>query len=95
MAKNANLYIRVDQTVKNEAEQLFSTFGITVTDAVNMFLHKSLMVGGIPFDLIQPRYNAETEAAMREIDNMISGKIPQNPQRVESLFEELDIDVES
>ena len=93
MAKDATLYIRVDREIKSEAEQLFAGFGITVTDAVNMFLHKSLMVGGIPFDLLQPRYNAKTEAAMKEVDDMINGRFPKNPQSVENLFKELDIDV--
>jgi DNA-damage-inducible protein J len=50
-------------------------FGITVTDAVNMFLHQSLMVGGLPFELKQPRYNAETEAAMQEAREMIAGRV--------------------
>jgi addiction module RelB/DinJ family antitoxin len=52
MAKNANLYIRVNQNTKNQAEQIFSSFGITVSDAVNIFLNKSIMVGGLPFDMI-------------------------------------------
>ncbi len=30
------------------------------------------MVGGLPFALKQPRYNAETEAAMRECDEMLA-----------------------
>lgn len=48
---------------------------ITVTDAVNMFLHQSLMVGGLPFELKQPNYNAETEAAMREACDIAAGRI--------------------
>lgn len=66
MAKNANLYIRIDQEVKSEAEQLFSSFGITVTDAVNIFLHKSIMVGGLPFDVRTPVANAETLETMQD-----------------------------
>jgi len=66
MAKTAILNIRIDPETKIGAEQLFSKFGITVTDAVNIFLRKSLMVGGLPFEVTQPRYNAETEAAIQE-----------------------------
>ena len=39
MARTANLNIRIDPATKEDAEKLFSTFGITITDAVNMFLH--------------------------------------------------------
>ena len=66
MAKTANLNIRIDPETKSSAENLFGMFGITVTDAVNMFLRQSIMVGGLPFELKQPRYNAVTEAAMQE-----------------------------
>jgi DNA-damage-inducible protein J len=66
MNKTANLYIRINPQIKEEAENMFSNFGMTITEAVNIFLHKSLMVGGLPFDVVQPRYNAETEAAIEE-----------------------------
>lgn len=75
MAKTASLNIRIDPETKSRAEQLFGSFGITVTDAVNMFLRQSLMVGGLPFELKQPRYNAETEAAMREARDIMAGKV--------------------
>jgi DNA-damage-inducible protein J len=74
MAKNADLHIRIDPETKAGAERLFANFGITVTDAINMFLHQSLMVGGLPFDLRRPRYNAETEAAIQEARDIIAGK---------------------
>ena len=75
MAKTASLNIRIDPETKADAENLFSQFGITVTDAVNMFLRQSLMMGGLPFELKLPRYNAETEAAMQEARDIMAGKI--------------------
>jgi DNA-damage-inducible protein J len=70
MAKTASLNIRIDPETKHGAESLFSQFGITVTDAVNIFLHQSLMVGGLPFELKQPRYNAETLEAFAQVEEM-------------------------
>jgi DNA-damage-inducible protein J len=72
MAKTASLNIRIDPETKAGAEELFGLFGITVTDAVNIFLRQSLMEGGFPFSLKQPRYNAATEAAMRECDELLA-----------------------
>jgi len=72
MAKTASLNIRIDPETKANAEELYRDFGITITDAVNMFLRQSLMVGGLPFELKQPRLNAETEAAMRECEAMLT-----------------------
>ena len=91
MAKTANLNIRIDPEVKSRAEQLFSSFGINVTDAVNIFLHQSLMVGGLPFDVKQPRFNRETESALREARDIASGKIAaKSYSSAKELFEELD-----
>ena len=75
MTKSANLHIRIDPETKASAEQLFSSFGITISDAVTMFLRQSVMVNGLPFELRQPRYNAETEAAIQEARDIMSGKI--------------------
>ncbi|MCL2513699.1 MAG: type II toxin-antitoxin system RelB/DinJ family antitoxin [Oscillospiraceae bacterium] len=75
MARTADLHIRIDPETKTGAEELFAMFGITVTDAVMMFLRQSLLVGGLPFELRRPRYNAETEAAIREANDIMAGKI--------------------
>jgi DNA-damage-inducible protein J len=76
MLQTVNLNIRIDPETKNEAEQLFSSLEITLSDAITIFLHQSLVTGGLPFELKQPRYNAETEAAMREARDIMSGKTP-------------------
>lgn len=91
MAKTAKLNIRIDPETKIGAEQLFSTFGITITDAVNIFLHQALMVGGLPFEMKQPHYNKETETAIVEAKNISSGKIDtKSYSSSKQLFEELE-----
>ena len=91
MAKSANLNIRIDPEIKRDAESLYNDFGITVSDAVNIFLRQSLRVGGLPFEMRQPRYNAETEAAMKEADDIIAGRVQaKSYSSVREMFEELD-----
>jgi DNA-damage-inducible protein J len=91
MAKTANLNIRIDPDTKQNAELLFSNFGITVSDAVTIFLRQSLMVGGLPFKMLQPRYNVETEAAMREAEAIAKGRIKSKSySSARELFKELD-----
>ena len=75
MAKTNNINIRTDYETKKAIENLYGQFGITVSDAVNIFFRKSLMDGGLPFDMKQPKYNRETEAAMQEARDIMSGKI--------------------
>ena len=94
MAKTANITIRIDPETKTSAEQLFSSFGITVTDAISIFLHKSIMEGGLPFDVKQPRFNTETEAAIGEARRIIAGEIPAKRYgSVRDLFNELDKEI--
>jgi DNA-damage-inducible protein J len=64
--KTASLNIRIDPTIKQSCEALFSMFGLTLADAVNIFFHQSLIAGGIPFMLKTPQLNAETIAALNE-----------------------------
>ncbi len=76
MAKTANINVRTEPSVKANAEELFAALGMTVTEAINIFLHQSLLVGGLPFEVRQPRYNAETLAAMQEAREIAAGRIP-------------------
>lgn len=92
MAKTAMINIQIEPEIKADVEKLFSSFGITISDAVNIFLRKLLMEGGLPFDVKQPRYNAETEAAMQEARNIAAGMVPAKRYvNVKELFEDLGV----
>jgi len=91
MAKTANINIRIDPEVKSTVDGIFSHFGITVADAVNIFLHKVMIVGGMPFDMTLPQYNAETLAAMQEARDIASGKIESKSySSIKEMLTELD-----
>ena len=89
--KTANINVRIDPEVKSNAERVFSSFGITVTDAINIFLHKAIMEGGLPFDMKQPRYSFETENEMEEARLIMEGKIKSNHYRnAKDLIDEIN-----
>lgn len=91
MAKTANINVRIDPETKLSAEKLFSSFGITITDAINIFLRKSIMEGGLPFEVKQPHYNEETQAAMKETRAIMDGQLQaRRYSSARTLFEELD-----
>ena len=75
MARTAAINMRVEPEVKSQAESLFSSLGLTLTDAINIFLHKSIDEGGIPFDVRRSRLSARTEDAMAEARDIMSGKV--------------------
>lgn len=69
MAKTTNLNIRVDEELKRKAEAIFSELGLNMSTAMNMFLRYSVRYGGIPFDLRIEKPNAETIAAIDDVNN--------------------------
>ncbi len=75
MAKTANINLRIEPKTKAQAEELFSSFGISVTDAINIFLHTAIMEGGFPFSIKQPRFNRETDLAILEAREIMKGTI--------------------
>ena len=75
MAKTSSMYIRIDPKIKTDVEAIYSRYGMSVTDAINVFLYTSRSIGGLPFDLRPSTLNIDTLEAMREGDKIIkSGK---------------------
>ena len=54
MAKTETLHIRVNETVKSNAEEILNRLGISVSEAVNMFLCQVDLTGGLPFEVKLP-----------------------------------------
>jgi addiction module RelB/DinJ family antitoxin len=52
--KNETLHIRVNENVKSNAERTLDTLGISISEAINMFLHQIPRVGGLPFEVRVP-----------------------------------------
>ena len=75
MAKTASMYIRIDPQVKSEVESIYSQYGMSLTDAINIFLHASRNVGGLPFDLRPVMPNSETLEAIKEGNEIIKSGV--------------------
>ncbi len=59
--KTVKIKLRVDPEAKEQAESLYNGLGMSLDEAVNVFLHKSVMEKGIPFEVQQSYNNAATE----------------------------------
>lgn len=91
MPKTANINLRIEPDVKAQADAVFSSLGISITDAINVFLHASIMEGGFPFQPRQPRYNRETLMAMQEAKDIMAGKVDaKRYSSLSDLLEDLD-----
>lgn len=61
-----NLNIRTDKEIKEAAEKIYSSLGLNMTTAINMFLRASIRESGIPFDLKLNVTSDETIKAIEE-----------------------------
>ena len=85
-----NLSIRMERELKEQAERLFSELGMNMTTALNVFVRQSVRQGKIPFEISLSRPNAETVAALQEIADMRSGKIPKQTSSVADFVKDMD-----
>ena len=91
MAATTPTQIRIDKNIKEQANALFSNLGLDMSSAVNIFLRQCILRGGLPFSVEVPRYNRETELAMIEARDIMSGKMDaRRYYSAKELFEELD-----
>lgn len=81
MARTANVFVRVEPDLKEQAEQVLNQLGIPMSNAVGMFLKQIVLQRGIPFEMKLPSYeepiayqaltkeqfNAEIEKGMEDI----------------------------
>lgn len=61
MEKSATLNLRVNPTLKKDAEDVLQRLGIPMSVAVDMFLNQVVLVGGIPFSVTLPKPPAEID----------------------------------
>ena len=53
-AKSANLYVRIEPEVKEQAEGILSALGIPASNAINMFYKQIILQRGLPFEVKMP-----------------------------------------
>ena len=69
MTATAMVHVRVDERLKAQAAETLAAMGLSVSDAVRVFLTRVVAEQQLPFALQVP--NAETRAAMAEADAIV------------------------
>ena len=62
--RTSTLHVRIDDDVKAQAQETLAAMGLTMSDAVRLFLRRLAADRAFPFDLEVP--NAETRSAIEE-----------------------------
>ena len=64
LVRNAEGKFRTSSEVKNRATEIYSRWGLSLSDAINVFLVKSIEVGGLPFEMRPETPSYENIAAI-------------------------------
>jgi len=87
MAQTSMLHVRVDDDVKAQATEALAAMGLSVSDAVRLFLKRVVTDQAFPLELKVP--NAETRAAMEESRKMMKARRARF-ETADALFDDLE-----
>ena len=98
--KTANYNIRLDPAIKKKAEETFAEFGLNLSEAINVFLHMSIKRQGFPFELREPKLNADTLSAMQETEQILEeysngSRMPKSFSNAREMFAAMDLEDEA
>lgn len=82
--------IKIDPELKEQAQALFDSLGLSLSAAVNVFLRQAVREQAIPFRIGEPIPNAETLRAIQEARNGIG--LSRGFSSVQELMEDLNAD---
>lgn len=66
---NVIIQSRVKPELKQQAETIFEAMGLSMGDAIRIFLQQSVNVGGLPFQPTSKRPAPETTIALEELES--------------------------
>ena len=81
------LHVRVDDETKLQATQALAAMGLSMSDAVHLFLRRVVVEQAFPLELKVP--NAETRGAMEESRAMMASRRPRFATAA-ALFDDLE-----
>ncbi len=62
--------VRIDDELKAQATAIYDALGIDLSTAVRMFLKRSVMVNGVPFNMTLPKQDFKAERAVRALQEL-------------------------
>ncbi|EHM43343.1 type II toxin-antitoxin system RelB/DinJ family antitoxin [Anaeroglobus geminatus] len=95
LTKTANINVRIQENIKQQAEQILDTIGIPRATAIDMFYRQIILNNGIPFSLKIPknllvRENMDEKAFNSLMANGYAQAIQGDSYDIDDVFEELE-----
>ncbi|MBQ9327766.1 MAG: type II toxin-antitoxin system RelB/DinJ family antitoxin [Solobacterium sp.] len=96
--KNATVSVRVDQSIKQEAESILSSLGIPVSVVIDALYHQIIYTKSIPFSISLPSEPKPIEEyaqseLLTKIMHSYQQSINKEGRRFDDVFDELEQDL--
>ena len=88
--ENVNVTIRMNAKLRKEATILFEDLGLSLNQALTLFVKQAVREQRIPFEITRNVPNKETLEAFKEMELMEQGKVPSKTyDNVDEMFDDI------
>lgn len=95
MAKTQTVHTRVTEDIKNQAEKIFASLGLTTSQAIMLFLTATVNHNGMPFELTLPKKEDQDLSFAISAATVDGVKPSEDAQRIMRLYSRGEIDYET
>ena len=85
--------VRIDDELKNQATAVYDALGIDLSTAVRMFLKRSVLVNGVPFNMTLPKNDDKAKRAARALQELSNAAVENGTS--EMSLEEINAEIEA
>ena len=95
--KNEVVHARIQESVKQDSERILSRVGVSMSQAIDLFLRQVILKKGIPFDLTdEENEECDQMEELAYIINSVDGKEPPEwAKKIIRLYSRGDIDYDT
>ncbi|PMC44788.1 type II toxin-antitoxin system antitoxin, RelB/DinJ family [Gardnerella swidsinskii] len=95
VTKSANVNVRIQENIKQQAEKILETIGISRATAIDMFYRQIILNKGIPFSLTIPKSLPAQDDMDEKTFNALMAKgydqaVQSDSYSIDEVFEELE-----
>ena len=95
IVKNEVIHARISEDIKKECDSILSNIGISMSQAIDLYLRQIVLKRGIPFELNEIEKETPTEELAYIINSVDGGEVPKEAKKIIHLYTKGDIDLET
>ena len=95
MAKTQTVHTRVTEDIKTQADRIFSSLGLTTSQAIMLFLTAAVNHNGMPFELSLPKKEDQDLSFALSVATVDGVTPSDDAQRIMRLYSRGEIDYET